>query len=362
MRLAFAGAHVYAWLFIFQYFVLMRSGDIAAALAAVALTFALTHVIAVLMTPLAARQLVHGARRSIAIAVLAAALAFAVLGGTIAGVFGALAVAVLSFAILMGVHRAFYWLPYALVGTRQGMPTEFLVALAPAAAGLSLTIPGFVPLLLAIAAVVAVLSLVPLSIVRDAHEGFSWGYRETFHELFDAARVRTFARSLLDGVEGAALLLLWPIAAFVLFGLSYATLGIVLTATFLLILLARIALRRFRAPSPAVVGALSVSAWILRLTAAGPVAVVLIDAYHHGTSSMGRGYDVPTLEQSGDSHSYLDEMTALKEMGQGIGRVLLCLLVAALAGLFSFASTIIVAFLIAAAAGASSIILARARA
>jgi len=371
LRVTLSAAQVFSWIFVFQFFY-VRYGSIAGGIASVALTYALTQVITILLTPWTARMLRHGFRRLLVYAVVFLACAFTVLAASFAGYLGGLGWGIGLYAVFMGAYRAFYWVPYevALVGqAREIMPSrtryvsEILVAIMPALAGFLLTSGPVAPIvLLSAAALLAVVAVLPLTGMRDTHEGFIWKYRQTFHELFAHSRRRMTLEAVMHGVEGAALLLLWPLVVFVLLNWSYPMLGIVLSVTYLFGLLIR---GLFHAPlsragSP-VLALLAASAWIMRLTVGGAVGVILVDTYFYvGSRPQRRGIDTATYEQSADNTTFVDEHTALKEMGIALGRLLVCLLVVMLIAVASVPLTFMIAFLCAAGAAAYSIYLARA--
>src|SRR3989344_5549713 len=351
LRVTLSAAQVFSWIFVFQFFY-VRYGSIAGGIASVALTYALTQVITILLTPWTARMLRHGFRRLLVYAVVFLACAFTVLAASFAGYLGGLGWGIGLYAVFMGAYRAFYWVPYevALVGqAREIMPSrtryvsEILVAIMPALAGFLLTSGPVAPIvLLSAAALLAVVAVLPLTGMRDTHEGFIWKYRQTFHELFAHSRRRMTLEAVMHGVEGAALLLLWPLVVFGLLirGLFHAPLS--------------------RAGSP-VLALLAASAWIMRLTVGGAVGVILVDTYFYvGSRPQRRGIDTATYEQSADNTTFVDEHTALKEMGIALGRLLVCLLVVMLIAVASVPLTFMIAFLCAAAAAAYSIYLGRA--
>src|SRR3989344_7989559 len=121
LRGARSATQVYAWIFIFQFFY-VRYGSIAEGVASVVLTYALTQVVTILLTPWTARTLRHGFRRLMVYAVLCLAAAFTVLSASFAGYIGGFGWGIGLFAVLMGAYRAFYWVPYevALVGQARG--------------------------------------------------------------------------------------------------------------------------------------------------------------------------------------------------------------------------------------------------
>ncbi|MFA7310007.1 MAG: hypothetical protein WC050_03835 [Candidatus Paceibacterota bacterium] len=248
LRAALAGAQVFGWIFVFQFF-FVRSGSIAHAVSSLALTYALTHVVVILLTPLAARRLRNGFKRLIVYAALSLSAAFAILAASFAGYLGPIGWGIGLFAILLGVYRALYWIPYEVARERTpGYRNRFVeagIAVVPALAGLFLTTGVYAPVaLLSMAVFVIVISMIPIAFMDEQHEGYEWRYRETFHELFASARRRMLFESISSGIEMATLLILWPLVVFLLLGWSYPMLGIVLSLTYVVAIVLRSLLKR----------------------------------------------------------------------------------------------------------------------
>ena len=361
LRTALSGAQVFSWIFVFQYF-FVQSGNVSYAVSSLALTYALTHVVVVLLTPWTAGQLRHGFKRLVIYSVLALSAAFTVLAASFAGYAGDFGWGVGIFAVLVGVYRALYWVPYEVAReatyARRGLLSEVVIGLMPAFAGLYLTTGPIATIaLLGIAACMCVVSIVPLMRMDEVREGYAWNYRQTFHEMFAPARRRVMLESLAGGIEVATLILLWPLVIFILLAWSYPMLGIVLSVTYLLaLLLSKLLKRPLAVVSAPIRALLAASAWIMRLAVGGAVGVVLVDTYFYlGSRSQPRGVDMGTYEQAADGNTFVDEYTALKEMGMAIGRIVMCLLVAVLASLVSLPLTFLITFLCAAAAAAFAV-------
>jgi len=365
LRFALSGAMVFAWAFLFQYFCIL-TGDTAIALAQLALLYALSSTVTCLVTPYAARALRGGVRRTIVYALLAVAGAFILLGSAFQGYWGVAytSTAVTAFSVLLGLYRALYWIPYeverAPEGTAQrSMTGEIGIALVPLIAGLYIAFSVMAPVwLFYIAAAIAVLSVVPLLSIRERYEDFSWGYRQTFHELLSREHRASVTHSILEGMSGAALLLFWPLAVLLLVGWAYDMLGAILSLTFLVAIFlrapVRFALRRAKLQDSRLLKTtLAVTPWLFRLAIATPFAVVLTDSYFYTTTPRRLGVDPFTFEQVSDGGSLIDEYTALKEMALSIGRIAICILGAATALLFSAPLAFLVVFLVAALGSAS---------
>lgn len=364
VRTVLAAVSVYVWIFIFQYFY-VSNASVAVGLYATVLVYALAQVVTVLLTPLSASRTRYGFRRMLVYAMLSLATAYAILAASFSGYGGSLGWGIWAFAVLVGAYRALYWVPYSITHAaraRRFSYGELFLALIPAIVGLLLAASPIAPIaLLCIAAILSLIAILPLAGMREVYEAYAWGYRETFHELFSPERRTLLWRSIAAGIEGAALLLLWPLVIFLLLGWSYFALGLVLTVTFLITMGLRIFLRkRFESFSTPVQALVAASAWVLRLGVASAGAIVLVDTYFYVSSRVpGRSIDTTSMEQMADNATYIDEHTALKEMGLALGRLVLCLIVAPLVWHVALSAVFIAAFTIAALAAAFSVVAAR---
>jgi len=244
-RLSLSAAHIFAWLFVFQYFYVI-SGLLLHALVATSLSYALSQIVAILVIPYAARRLRNGVRGMLVNAFLSLSAAFAVLALSFAGLLGSIPFGIVCFAVCIGLYRALYWMPYEIVSKKSGSARthEVLLAFVPAVAGYAIALSSSAPILvLAAASLVALVAIVPVYAMKNTQEGFSWQYRETFHQLFSSSHRKPLIQAICHGFEGAALLLLWPITILVLLDWSYAILGIVMSVTYLCTILVRHFLR-----------------------------------------------------------------------------------------------------------------------
>jgi len=334
-------ANTFAWIFVFQYFTLLTKTVMGALIATLAM-YAIGQAITILLTPVSASHLRRGTRHSLVFGTLVAAAAYISLGATLYGTLGGEPAGwgIAVFAILLGAYRALYWVPYQLrasteVHCRSRLPIvyEVLIAFMPAFAGITMAVVPYAPLRLLFGSAVLIgVSLVPILALRDYFERFAWNYFETFGQLFKRSNRRLLSASLNGGLQGAVLFLMWPILVFFIVGSNYKTLGAILSATFLAILLLRymyrkIARRMKFEHSTAVNVAFSMSGWLMRLFVGSPVSVVFADSYSHISSPRGsHSIDTLAFEQSADNGSFIDEYTALKEIGLAIGRIGACVI------------------------------------
>lgn len=372
MRIAFAAGNVFAWVFAFRALYL-ASGHTEAALFAVAALYTLMQAIIFFVTPLSGAGLRHGMRRALAYGTLLAALAFSSFSVAFAPQVSAefAFAAVTTFIILMGIHRALYWVPYHTEVAREGSSQitrlqEYVIALVPLAAGLIIETYWLGPgLLLSVAALITLTALVPLIRFPESYEHFQWDFLGTFNALFSPFNRSFLALAIFDGIQGAALLLAWPLAVFIIIGQSFLGLGFILTITLLVApfgrRVVRKAVERYRLHnSTPIMATIAFSSWIVRLVAGSPLYILLADVYYHSGASPRRfSIDAHAFEQSADDAHYVDEYTALKEMGMSLGRILACIIL--MLGLYFTSAAVAFAALIIVTAVASvySVVIAR---
>jgi hypothetical protein len=330
-RAALAAGNVFAWVIVFRLFY-VATGHLEVALAGAASLYALSHALTLLLTPLSGMSLRRGIRKALLLGTVLASLSFSIIAVLFLAdpsrdeVFWAMG----AFALVQGFYRAFYFVPYKTLeggGEVSSILREATVALVPALAGYVLT--AFADgafILFASCSALLLLSALAVARLPESYEAYDWTYVDTLREL--CARRNHLASGLfiLDGVQGAVLLFIWPLAVFLLLG-SFRSLGAVLTATLCVAYLGRFLvkklLRVLRARSPVVLATIAFSTWIVKLAAASPVQVLMVNvAYTSGNSPMRFGIDTHSYEQSADGGHFIDEYTAVKEMGLSIGRVL----------------------------------------
>jgi hypothetical protein len=137
--------------------------------------------------------------------------------------------------------------------------------------------------------------------------------------------------------------------------------GLILSITFLIAILGRRYARGIITSvgahkSPGMNAALVGSSWALRVLALSPASIIIADViYHAATPAKRYGLDPVSYEQAADSAHYIDEYSALKEMGMAIGRTALCLFFALMLFLVSPFAALAAALIAAGAASLASV-------
>lgn len=221
-------------------------------------------------------------------------------------------------------------------------------------------------LMLAGCAVIMLTSILPLPQVPERYESFDWGYGETMRRFVDHRNHSLVMASIFDGMQGAALLFIWPLAAFAIVGWSYQLLGVVLSMSLLLAFFIKSFMRAMRAShlyrSPTILTATSTASWILRIFAFTPAGIILADTlYHAGVPKKIFGLDPAILEQTADDAHYIDEYTAIKEMGLAVGKIFVCIAAGTLAFYVSALAALASVLVVAAIASIISLVFVRLR-
>ena len=374
MRVGLSLANVFAWIFIFNFsYAITR--DLSTALSVVVILYALSQFITIVFTPITAAHLRRGSRHTLIWAAVLAAGAFVYLGAGFEGYFQhwSIASVLATFAVMMGMYRALYFVPYQVTLAATNEPHkrmqsifEIVIALMPLFAGLTVAFEADGPeRLLFGAAAIIIISIIPVLFLGDTHEKYSWTYTGTYARLFSSKHGALVTSSFLDGVQGAALFLLWPIVVFLVVDWSYASLGLVFSVTLLLVLTLRGAYDVLTAPlkiknSVPIQAAVAASGWIVRLAAGTPVGIIAADTYGHSSGEPRATLSDPfAFEQVADRGSFVDEFTVLKEISLGLGRMLMCVVVGLISAVAPIEFALGVALVFAAISSALSIIIAR---
>jgi len=358
-RAALSGAGIFAWIFAFQFYLTTAHG-VPAAIIRTAFLYLLVQTVTALLTPFTARLVRNGVRRAMIFGITAAAVAFVLLGAAFSGYFGSyLMYGIAGFALSLGLYRALYWIPYAVEKKGEHVFDQFtqllldiLLASMPLAVGIYLVAsPLSVVSLLFICAFLLLFSLLPLASVSEKYERFDWGYAETFSHLAEPRFNKIVLSSLFDGAQGAALFFLWPIFVFLIVGYSYSVLGAVISLALLLAIPARMFARSYARiwrfeHSPLLPAFITGTAWVIRLAVATPLGVILVDSYSTLSFPRSGVTSALLLEHAADEGSYIDEFTALKELGLALGRILMVSLFCALSLTLSLTQALATSFLL----------------
>lgn len=353
---------LFVWVLLFEF--IYRISTLERAAFYTALVFCAVQAVSFFLTPFSARSVQNGIRPRATKSLVALFAAYLLLAFSLQGAIYPLW-GIAAFAILFGAYRALYSIPYQAHMKERGVYVmqEILIACMPLVFGYIAMLAPHPTAVFILGAALVGASMIPQRYIPDVVERFPWLIHETFTEFFKKSHRSLVLHSVIDGAHAAALFLLWPLAVFMLLEWSYSLLGLVFSFTLLSILTVRVILKHF---GPAILQKSSVrvtvlmSSWVLRLVAATPLSVIAVGVYAHALGNSRDEINVSAFDHVPDQGVYLDEHTALKEMGSVCGKFLTALIFAGLVGFFTIPVAFTIVFILVGLA--SSVTLMRGRA
>lgn len=253
------------------------------------------------------------------------------------------------------LERVFYWVPYHVDFVRfvdkhhKGRQLSFLGIVISI---ISIFIPIFSAFIIAkfgfsvlfiLAAVLVVVSLVPLYFIPHTRESYSFGYFETFKKLFSKKHLKTNLSYVADGFQSTIGAIFWPIFIFLILKGEYLEIGLISAAVVLVTCILRYiigeATDRFDKKKLIKTGNIFYSlGWIFKALSVSGWHIFFVGIYHDFTSIIVRTpFDTLMYEIAADEGHYVDEFTVLREMALRIGRVILLILALILLNFMSIA-------------------------
>lgn len=248
-------------------------------------------------------------------------------------------------AFLLGVGNALFWVGYHTDFAKfsdlenRGKEVGFsqvlnFVATAggPFIGGLILVVGGFV-YLFAVAAVLLVISVIPLFWSDDPHESLSFSLRQVFYDQ----TLREYLGFLGHGIEVGARFIVWPLFVFVTFAASFPVLGLIFSVSWIASIMftavtgelsdwKRELVLRFGAFLNAVI-------WILKYFVASIPQVFVADFFHGFTrSAIHVPFDALTYDKANQKGNIL-EFVVFRETVAPLGSALFFLVMAGAANL-----------------------------
>jgi len=273
----------------------------------------------------------------------------------------------LLFAILANVvllfFRLFYWVPYHVDfvrftdGKHRGRQMSYLAVLGylvsiggPLLAGILLTQFSF-GLLFVLVALINILALIPLSKLSEPKAKFEFSYKQTFKELFKRDNCRSNLACFGDGAQTMVGVMIWPIFIYQILEHEYMAVGAVTALIVIGTIFFQLIIGKYTDEYPKrklmhIGSSFYALGWLAKAFVATAFQVFVVGAFHSLMAILLRTpFDALHYEQIGNTGSYVDEYTVLREMSINMGWVLMGLLLIVLIGLVGLQ----IAFLIAAA-------------
>ena len=275
----------------------------------------------------------------------------------------ALLIVVLSLIFLV-LWRIMHWIPYHVDfakftdkknrGREVGLleaTTDVIGVITPFVAGLVISRAGFDTLFL-IAVAIYLASYIPLLTIPKTRENFSWGYFQTWGQLFCRQRRANVLAYVADGAENVVGVIVWPIFIFELLKGNYVEVGFISalitgTTIILQILMGKYVDGKFSKKKFIHFGSTLYSiGWILKIFVVTSFQIFIIDAYHKLMKIFLRiPFDALSYEIAADEGHFVDEYTVIHEMALSSGKVIAMLLIIPISLLTSLSSTFLIAAL-----------------
>ncbi|MGB0757794.1 MAG: MFS transporter [Patescibacteria group bacterium] len=271
----------------------------------------------------------------------------------ISGMFGALYMAgVTEFAVewlivaalLQSINIMLYWVPYHVDFTEltnRKTRGENLALLTATITIIAIILPvtsssiieryGF-GLLFILSVAFVLFSSLYVRKIPVIKEKYSYGYLQTYRELFSKKHRRLFIGFFADGVQGMVGAIIWPVFIFLLLEGDFYSVGIITAVILLATVIIRFVvgdLADHMSKSKLVKYSTVFHAlgWVFKSIVATPFQIFLAGTYHDMTGSATRvSFDSLMYEQADKSLHYIDEYSVLREISLCMARVVVMVL------------------------------------
>jgi YQGE family putative transporter len=273
-------------------------------------------------------------------------------------------IALAGLIISVAIYKSLYWVPYHVDFTKftdkktRGRQISILLAvtstlgiITPFVGGWIIATAGFNSLFL-ISLGILLTAIAPLFFINKVEEHYSYGFFETFKELFSKKNRPLFLGYFGDGAQSIVTVIIWPIFIFLLLKGEFLIVGLVSSITVFMIVAIRFLIGdlidRWDKKRILVIGSiLNTTGWIIKLFIETTFQVFLFDTYHKMGRAVNRiSVDATTYDAAADNGHYVDEFTVLKEISLHFGRIFMLILIGVVVLYFNLK----VAFILAAVA------------
>lgn len=253
----------------------------------------------------------------------------------------------LSIALLADVLTAFfYWVPYHTDFAEfsdkrtRGKQLAFLAAIAsvvsiiiPFVSGSLIQNYGY-GILFLFALLVYLISIVPLFLLPDLRENYSFGYFQTFKEVFKKKNRRMLFSYAADGMQDTVGSVVWPIFIWLLLNKEFVAVGAISSIIIFVSLIVQLLMGdladRFDKKRVLRWGtALDAVAWCVKMFVGTGFQIFVASTFHSFANIIMRTpFDALMYERAADSGHYVDEYTVVREIALNVGRLLMLGLIA----------------------------------
>jgi len=265
------------------------------------------------------------------------------------------------YMVFVTLFRILFWAPYHVdfaeftdTGNR-GKQVAVLVNISQVVLGITPLIGGFIissygySNLFFISALIVSTAIIPLFFIEDIKEKFSFGYLETFRNLFRKKNRSFLVAHASNGIQDAIGIIIWPVFIFAILQGNYFVVGIISTLTIFFIILLRSFVGSLvdhwgRAKLQKIGSLLSVTGWILKIFVSSGFHIFLADTYHNfGRVVNNLPFDVSFYDQAAENKHYIDEFAVIRAIALNLGRVVVLLISLPIIKYFGITATFVIA-------------------
>lgn len=253
-------------------------------------------------------------------------------------------VVVVIYVLSLSLFRSMYWVPYHVDFaklTNKDSRGKQIAILQNISTIISMIIPlissfiiiklGF-STLFAIATLITLSSIIPLTSIKTTYETYTFGYLETFRNVFKKNNRPLFLSHFGNGMQSIIGSVIWPIFIFMIFDEKYSTFGIVASLSIVSMVILKFAIGyisdKFKKKDKILKtsGLLHSTGWLLKMFIDTPTEVFMVDTYHNiGKVSQDMVYSHSLYEHAADNGTFIDEYVVLRETSLNLGRIFMLL-------------------------------------
>lgn len=242
--------------------------------------------------------------------------------------------------------RLFFWIPYHVDfakftdKNKRGKQLSVLFsaftiisAIGPIIAGYLIKNFGF-NILFIIIIIIFMLAIIPLLMVPKTNEKFTWGYFETWKNVFGKKNRHVTMSLMATGAENAIGVIIWPIFIFLLLDGDYLKVGaissFIVIGTVILQLVTGKYLDKMQEKSKMLkLGSILYSVgWVIKIFVVTSFSIFIAGLYHSITGILTKtSINTMFYELAADEGHYVDEFTVFREISIQVGRVVVLIAV-----------------------------------
>jgi YQGE family putative transporter len=265
------------------------------------------------------------------------------------------------FMLFITLYKIMYWVPYHIDFAKftdkrtRGRQVAILSNISQAALVFTPLIGGFIisrqgyeSLFLA-SAIIIFLSILPLFFVKETYEKYSFGWLQTYKEMFKRENRPLLVANIGNGMQDAVGVIIWPIFIFQVLKGNYLSVGFISSVTIIALIILRFIIGNLgdtwgEKKVLRMGSIIYTTGWIIKIFVETGLGIFLADTYHKlGKVVNKMPFDVTIYEQAADNGHYIDEYTVLKETSLLLGKGLMLLFSLAIIYFWGITATFIVA-------------------